>query len=83
MWYYLSIERSRRNNFQLREVIFNQVNVSPKEIDILQWMSRTALELIGQSGMGYSFDSLDSSEAADQHPYSRSVNRLGWVHISV
>ncbi|PSR73438.1 hypothetical protein PHLCEN_2v10730 [Hermanssonia centrifuga] len=28
------------------------------EIDILGWMNRTALELIGQGGLGYSFDAL-------------------------
>jgi len=33
-----------------------------KEIDVLRWMSRTALELIGQSGMGYSFDSLADNQ---------------------
>lgn len=36
-------------------------------------MTRTALELIGQSGMGYSFDSL--KEGGDG-AYSRSVKRL-------
>ena len=30
----------------------------PAELDILTCMSRTALELVGQGGMGYSFDSL-------------------------
>ncbi|THU78506.1 cytochrome P450 [Dendrothele bispora CBS 962.96] len=29
-----------------------------QEIDMLSWMSRTALELIGQAGLGYSFDNL-------------------------
>ncbi|KAH9885122.1 cytochrome P450 [Cubamyces lactineus] len=28
------------------------------EVDILSWMGRTALELIGQAGLGYSFDPL-------------------------
>ncbi|RPD61500.1 cytochrome P450 [Lentinus tigrinus ALCF2SS1-6] len=28
------------------------------EIDVLSWMGRTALELIGQAGLGYSFDPL-------------------------
>ena len=27
---------------------------------MLSWMSRTALELIGQAGLGYSFDPLTS-----------------------
>ncbi|TBU21584.1 cytochrome P450 [Dichomitus squalens] len=36
----------------------------PVEVDMLTWMSRTALELIGQAGLGYSFDPLvsDSSD---------------------
>ena len=28
------------------------------EIDMLTWMGRTALELVGQGGLGYSFDPL-------------------------
>ncbi len=28
------------------------------EVDMLSWMGRTALELIGQAGLGYSFDPL-------------------------
>ena len=30
----------------------------PREIDVLDWMGRAALELIGQAGLGYSFDPL-------------------------
>ena len=26
----------------------------PKELDMLSWMGRTALELMGQAGLGYS-----------------------------
>ncbi|KNZ72731.1 Cytochrome P450 3A9 [Termitomyces sp. J132] len=39
------------NESRLRIVIISQV-------DILHWMSRAALEMIGQSGLGYSFDPL-------------------------
>jgi hypothetical protein len=38
-------------------------------------MSRTALELIGQSGFGRSFDSLEPD--AEEHPYAASLKRLG------
>ncbi|KAG5653018.1 hypothetical protein H0H81_002711 [Sphagnurus paluster] len=39
-----------------------------EQIDILQWMNRASLEMIGQSALGYSFDPLlDNSEP---HPYS-------------
>jgi hypothetical protein len=47
-------------------------------------MTRTALELIGQSGMGYSFDSLKNEEGSeDLHPYSRSVKRFGWASLFI
>lgn len=35
----------------------------PVEVDILSWMGRVALELIGQSGLGYSFDPLVADSA--------------------
>ena len=28
------------------------------DVDVLSWMGRLALELVGQGGLGYSFDSL-------------------------
>ncbi|KAH9930173.1 cytochrome P450 [Amylocystis lapponica] len=43
---------------QLRQAIATQVSEGPKEVDVLNWMGRTALELIGQGGLGYSFDRL-------------------------
>ncbi|KAJ3758988.1 cytochrome P450 [Lentinula raphanica] len=38
------------------------------QIDLLGWMARTALELIGQSGLGYSFD--DMMDDVPKHRYS-------------
>ena len=43
---------------QLRAAIGKRVGGAPAEIDMLNWMGRTALELIGQAGLGYSFDKL-------------------------
>ncbi|KAH9475657.1 Cytochrome P450 monooxygenase 91 [Psilocybe cubensis] len=43
-------------------------------MDLLLWMNRTALELVGQSGLGYSFDSLE--EDAATHRYSTSAKQL-------
>ena len=40
-------------------------------------MTRTALELIGQSGLGYSFDPL--TEDGDKHIFSKSVKELVYV----
>ena len=38
---------------------------APAEIDMLNWMGRTALELIGQAGLGYSFDPLQEDVTPD------------------
>ncbi|KAI0789215.1 cytochrome P450 [Abortiporus biennis] len=43
---------------RLRDALALQVKDSPKDVDVLNWMGRTALELIGQGGLGYSFDPL-------------------------
>ena len=45
---------------QLKQAVHAQVGNSKEgqEVDILHWMGRTALELIGQAGLGYSFDPL-------------------------
>jgi len=31
----------------------------PQEVNIVEWMGKTALELIGQAGLGYSFGTLE------------------------
>lgn len=43
---------------KLREVILAKVKAGESEIDVLEWSGRAALELIGQGGLGYSFDPL-------------------------
>ncbi|KAH9945553.1 cytochrome P450 monooxygenase [Amylocystis lapponica] len=43
---------------KLRDAITARVCDGPREINMLSWMARTALELIGQGGLGYSLDPL-------------------------
>ncbi|KII83611.1 hypothetical protein PLICRDRAFT_445033 [Plicaturopsis crispa FD-325 SS-3] len=43
----------------LRDVIKPQVSNGPAELNMLDYLSRAALELIGQAGLGYSFDALN------------------------
>ncbi|KAI0754104.1 cytochrome P450 [Daedaleopsis nitida] len=43
---------------RLRAALETRVKDGPQEMDILMWMGRTALELIGQGGLGHSFDPL-------------------------
>ncbi|KZP14970.1 cytochrome P450 [Athelia psychrophila] len=58
---------------KLRDTILSKVTSGPQEIDMLHWLGRTALEFVGQSGLGYSFDHLDNRPA---HPYSLSLKNL-------
>ena len=43
---------------RLQSAIGERVGADPVEVDMLSWMGRTALELIGQAGLGHSFDPL-------------------------
>ena len=43
---------------KLQDAIAMRVKNGQSEIDMLDWMGRTALELIGQAGLGWSFDPL-------------------------
>ena len=43
---------------QLRHAIEARVREGAEAIDMIHWMGRTALELIGQGALGHSFDSL-------------------------
>ncbi|KAH9857461.1 cytochrome P450 [Lenzites betulinus] len=50
---------------RLNQAISSRVNAGTMEIDMLGWMGRTALELIGQGGFGRSFDPLTRDVADD------------------
>ncbi|KAI0760494.1 cytochrome P450 [Fomes fomentarius] len=76
-----SISHMRRmipifNDVGHKAPIYNRVSAqeSSIELDMLAWMTRTALELIGQAGLGHSFDPLvaDSMDA-----FSRAVKSFG------
>ncbi|KAI1794332.1 cytochrome P450 [Ganoderma leucocontextum] len=51
---------------KLRTALETTLRDGPKEINLVNWMGRTALELIGQAGLGYSFDSL-TEESLDTY----------------
>ncbi|KAI0329087.1 cytochrome P450 [Cubamyces sp. BRFM 1775] len=42
----------------LGQAIDSRVKDGPQELDVITWMGRTALEIVGQAGLGYSFDPL-------------------------
>ncbi|KAF5316337.1 hypothetical protein D9619_006495 [Psilocybe cf. subviscida] len=59
---------------KLRYAIAKKVADGPREVDVVPWMTRTTLELIGQTGLGFSFDSLAEDEAT--HPYAKALTGL-------
>jgi len=58
---------------KLRDAVAAQVASGTVEIDMLHWLARTSLELIGQSGLGYSFDPLTENI---ENPYARAIKDL-------
>ncbi|KAG1738503.1 hypothetical protein EDB19DRAFT_894368 [Suillus lakei] len=57
----------------LQHDIAAQVEHRPCDIDMLEWLNCTALELVGQSGLGYSFDYLKEGYV---NPYSIAIKNL-------
>ena len=43
---------------QFQGAVEARVRDGPQELDMLAWLGRVALELIGQGALGYSFDPL-------------------------
>lgn len=43
---------------------------------MLQWMGRTALELIGQGGLGYSFDPLTKNV---MNEFAETIKQVAYV----
>ncbi|PPQ63163.1 hypothetical protein CVT24_005803 [Panaeolus cyanescens] len=59
---------------KLRNTLLQIAKDGPKEVDLMDWMTRTALELIGQSGLGFTFDTL--AEGSQPHPYGIASKQL-------
>ncbi|KAH6910598.1 cytochrome P450 [Coprinopsis sp. MPI-PUGE-AT-0042] len=59
---------------KLAGTISRLVSDGQKEVEVFEWVTRTALELIGQGGFGYSFDPL--TEDVKEHPFVTSVKLL-------
>ncbi|KAF9057839.1 cytochrome P450 [Panaeolus papilionaceus] len=59
---------------KLRTTLLKMTKDGPKEVDVMEWMTRTALELIGQSGLGYTFDTL--VEGSQPHRYGIASKQL-------
>ena len=56
-----------------------RVRDGPKELDMLSWMGRTALELVGQGGLGHSFDPLTDDS---QDEFTESIKAFSYVSLA-
>ena len=65
---------------QLVEGISNNLQSASKSVDMLDWMGRAALEIIGQAGMGHSFDPLTSESSSD--PYTKAAKTYLCVYLA-
>jgi hypothetical protein len=61
---------------QLHEVLTHEVEKADGDINVMKWMSRAALEYIGQGGLGYSFDALDETKT---NTYSEVLKAFVYV----
>ncbi|PCH33099.1 hypothetical protein WOLCODRAFT_147203 [Wolfiporia cocos MD-104 SS10] len=58
---------------KLHNAITSRIANGSQEIDIMHWLSRATLEIIGQAGLGHSFDSLIGEERDD---FGKVVNTI-------
>ncbi|TFY69729.1 hypothetical protein EVG20_g3027 [Dentipellis fragilis] len=58
---------------ELGDLLTAKVNSGRTELDLMAWMARLSLELIGQGGLGYSFDALNEDST---NAYGTAVKNL-------
>ncbi|KAL5498617.1 hypothetical protein ACEPAH_1972 [Sanghuangporus vaninii] len=58
---------------ELRDALAEQARGGTKEFDVMHWLSRAALEFIGQGGFGYAFDALRDEEATKYGAYVKKI----------
>ena len=59
----------------------NVLHGGTTELDMLVWLSRVSLELIGQAGIGVSFDTL--SETSPPNEYMLAAKQLMYVSLAI
>jgi hypothetical protein len=61
--------------------LVNVLHGGTTELDMLVWLSRVSLELIGQAGIGVSFDTL--SESSPPNEYILAAKQLMYVSLII
>ena len=63
-----------QESVQLRNAITKELQDGEKELDMLNWVTRCALELVGRGGLGHSFDPLDRDW---KNPFVTTLKSIG------
>ena len=58
--------------------IESEIGDKKATVDIMRWLTRTALELIGQGGLGVSMDTLGEPV---HNPFAESIKMLVYVSL--
>jgi len=45
-------------SYQLRDALLSDVQANKSSVDVIHWLTRVALELVGEAGLGHSFGAL-------------------------
>ncbi|KZV60478.1 cytochrome P450 [Peniophora sp. CONT] len=61
---------------KLEATLCCQLQFGSAEVDMMHWMSRCSLELIGQAGMGVSFDDLQKESESRPNKYMAAAKQL-------
>ncbi|KAG9122297.1 cytochrome P450-dit2 [Ceratobasidium sp. 392] len=64
---------------QTCDAIEKDINNTSGDIDVFPWMTAAALELVGEAGLGYSFESF----AGKRNKYSVAIKNIGRFFIKV
>ncbi|KAH8109751.1 cytochrome P450 [Phellopilus nigrolimitatus] len=65
---------------ELRDILSRQVRSGAEEINVMSWMSRAALEYVGQGGLGYTFEALSGTKT---NTYSEAIKLLSLTNFSL
>ncbi|KDR76156.1 hypothetical protein GALMADRAFT_463306 [Galerina marginata CBS 339.88] len=66
---------------KVQRLFIKKAQHGPQEVDVQKWMQRLTLEVIGQAGLGYSFDEL--TEESVRHEYALAAHKLATMPSSI
>ncbi|KAH9975384.1 cytochrome P450 [Lactifluus volemus] len=66
---------------RLEDTFVDLLRGGPTELDMLVWMSRVSLELIGQAGIGISFDTLAKTSPPTNHWQPSFISSSGFMRL--